>query len=359
MNPTAYGFMPPKVYAWNVGVQHKLASKLIFDIAYVGSKSEDLLRQQQINSVPLGATFLPQNQDPTNSSTSTVPGAKALPTDLLRPYQGYGTIRMWDYTGWGNYHALQTSIQRRFENGIMFSAFYVWSKSLTVANTDFSPGLPTTDKDLIKKYDYSYTDYDRPHNIVLNFIYQTPKWASGAAGYLVNDWQLSGIYRWSSGRPYAINYSIPGVGNANLSGTDNPAARISVTCDPGSGSSSDPYKQLNTSCFAPPQPGSDGLESARFFLHGPATNNLDLSISKVIPIGKQVRFEVRLDAFNALNHTQYTGVNATANFASVTDPTITNAAYDANGNLVRNNGFGTINGVANPRTFQLVTRLTF
>jgi hypothetical protein len=29
-------------------------------------------------------------------------------------------------------------------------------------------------------------------------------------------------------------FSIPGVGNANLSGTDNPAARIVVTCDPGS-----------------------------------------------------------------------------------------------------------------------------
>jgi hypothetical protein len=31
--PTAYGFVPPKVYAWNIGVQHKLAGKLIFDIA--------------------------------------------------------------------------------------------------------------------------------------------------------------------------------------------------------------------------------------------------------------------------------------------------------------------------------------
>ena len=32
--------------------------------------------------------------------------------------------------------------------------------------------------------------------------------------------------------------------------------------------------------------------------------------------------------FNALNHTQFTGVNATANFASLTDRTITNLPYD-------------------------------
>jgi hypothetical protein len=52
-------------------------------------------------------------------------------------------------------------------------------------------------------------------------------------------------------------------------------------------------------------------------------------------------------------------VNNTVNFASLTNPTITNLPYDAAGNLVRNNGFGSINGVAPPRRLQLVTRLTF
>ena len=74
---------------------------------------------------------------------------------------------------------------------------------------------------------------------------------------------------------------------------------------------------------------------------------------------KTVKFEFRVDMFNALNHTQFTGVNTTANFASLTDRTITNLPYDANGALVQPNGFGTINGVAPPRTLQLVTRVTF
>jgi hypothetical protein len=132
-----------------------------------------------------------------------------------------------------------------------------------------------------------------------------------------------------------------------------------VTCDPGRGWGSDPYKQIDVSCFAPPQPGSVGMESARYFLHGPPVNNLDRSLSKSFAFGKGIRLEVRLDAFNALNHTQFTGVNATAAFASLTDWTITNLAYDASGNVVRNNGFGSITGVRPPRTLQLVTRLTF
>ena len=359
MTPTAYAFKPPVVYAWNVGVQHKLWHAFNLDLAYVGSSSKDLLRIEQINAVPLGAKFLPENQDPTRAP-SAVRGATALPDDLLRPYQGYGNIRMWGYTGYGNYHSLQTSLNRRFDNGLMFSVFYVWSKALGINNGDGWAGRPNASDAEIRRADYSYVDYDRPHNFVVNFIYQTPKVAKGALGLLANDWQISGVYRWTSGTPYAIGYSIPGIGPANLTGNDgSPAARVVVTCDPGKGWSSDPYKQLDTSCFAPPQPGSDGTESARFFVHGPPVNNLDLSLSKTFAVRNRVRLEVRLDAFNALNHTQFTGVNSTVSFASLTNWTVTNPAVDASGNVVRNNGFGSISGVRAPRTLQLVTRLTF
>ena len=360
LNPSAFDFKPPKVYQWNVGAQHKLWSNVIFDVAYIGSSSTDLLRQAQINAVPRGAKFQPENQDPTRAPSST-PGATALPDDLLRPYPGYGNILMWDYSGYSNYHALQTSLTRRFDNGLMFSAFYVWSKTLTINNDDFTPGLANASKEEVRRLDYSLANYDRPHNFVVNFIYQTPKVASGVLGVLANDWQISGVYRWTSGRPYAVNFSIPGVGNANLVGNDgNPPARVVLTCDPGSGWSGDPYQQIgNTACFAPPQPGSDGSESPRFFVRNPPINNLDLSISKRFPVKGGVNLEVRLDAFNALNHTQFTGVNNTVSFRSLSDPTITNLPYDASGNLVRNNGFGSINAVAPPRTLQLVTRLTF
>jgi hypothetical protein len=359
LNPSAFDFDVPKVYQWNLGVQHKLFHAITFDIAYVGSTSKNLLLQEQINAVPYGAKFLPQNQDPTRAPSAT-PGATALPDDLLRPYKGYNNIRMWGYEGYGNYHALQTSLNRRFDNGLMFGVFYVWSKALTINNTDFAPARPNVSDDERRRADYSYAEYDRPHNFVVNFVYQTPKVAKGALGVIANDWQISGIYRWTSGRPQAIGFSIPGIGAANLTGSDgNQNARVVLTCNPGSGWSSDPYRQFNTSCFAPPQPGSDGTESARFFLRNPPINNLDLSVSKSIPVGNRVKLEVRLDAFNALNHTQFTGLNSTVNFASLTNPTITNLSHNANGDLIRNNGFGSINGVAPARTLQLVTRLTF
>jgi len=358
MQPTAYDFVPPRVTAWNVGLQHKVWRAVTLDIAYVGSVSKNLLEYNQINALPLGTLYKPENQDPTKAASST-PGGAALTTDLLRPYQGYGGIRLWEATAESNYHALQTSVNRRFDNGLMFSVFYVWSKTLGTANTDWSTRIPYASDEENRRINYSYTDYDRPHNFVVNFVYQLPKFSDGGLGFLVNDWQISGIYRWTSGRPYGIGWSIPGIGNNNLTGGTDVTPRVVLNCDPGSGSSGDPYSQIDTGCFGPPQVGSKGDESSRFFLHGPSINNLDLSVSKSFTFGKGIRLEVRLDAFNALNHTQFTGVNSTVNFASLTDPTITNLPYDASGNLVRNNGFGTINGVAPARQLQLVTRLTF
>jgi hypothetical protein len=360
MQPTAYNFRPPKVTAWNVGVQHKLWRAITLDLAYVGSVSKNLLEQDQINAVPLGAMFLPENQDPTRAPSST-PGSTALTTDLLRPRPGYGAIRYWDATGESNYHALQTGVNRRFDNGLMFSVFYVWSKTLSTGNTDWTVRYPYSTDEENRRVNYSYADYDRPHNFVVNFVYQTPKVADGALGILANDWQISGIYRWTSGRPYAINWSLPGginQGNSNLlTGGTDVGSRVVLTCDPGKGWGDDPYQQIDPSCFAPPQVGSRGDESARFFLHLPPINNLDLSVAKAFTLGKQVRLEVRLDAFNALNHTQFTNINNTANFDS--QGRITNLSYDASGNLARNNGFGSISQVAPPRTLQLVTRLTF
>jgi hypothetical protein len=357
--PTAYDFAPPMVYAWNIGLQQKLGRAVTFDVAYVGSSSKGLLSGEWINAVPYGAKFLPENQDPTRPP-SPIPGASALPDDLLRPYPGYSEIGLVDYRGYSNYHSLQTSLQRRFDNGFMFSVFYVWSKALGVNNSDWDNVRPNASDEEIRRADYSYLDYNRPHTFVVNFVYQTPRVAHGALGVLANDWQISGVYRWMSGTPYPIDFFIPGIGAGNLTGSDfRQNARVIVTCDPGKGSSGGPYRQLDTGCFAPPQTPSDGTESARYFVHGPGVNNLDLSVSKAFKIGDRVRFEVRLDAFNALNHTQFSGVNNTAVFVSQSDPTILNLPYDAGGNLVQENGFGTISGVRPPRTIQLVTRLTF
>jgi hypothetical protein len=195
---------------------------------------------------------------------------------------------MWDYSGWANYHALQTSISRRFENGIQFSAFYVFSKTLTTNSTDgagaggggndTTSGLPASNKDLIRQYDYSLADYDRPHNFVFNFIYQTPRVASGVLGYLVNDWQLSGIYRYSSGRPYKVGFSIPGHRQREPDRQRRQPGRAHrAHLRSGQRLQRRSVQAARHECFAPPQPAAS-VSSPAASSCTPATNNLDLSL---------------------------------------------------------------------------------
>ncbi len=47
------------------------------------------------------------------------------------------------------------------------------------------------------------------------------------------------------------------------------------------------------------------------------------------------------------------------NFASLTNPTVANLPRNAAGDLTNRTGFGSVSGVAAPRTLQLVTRVTF
>ena len=192
MNPSAFDFKPPKVQQWNIGLQHKLTGEIIADIAYVGSKSTDLLRQVQINAVPFGATFR-RGESGSDPRPEFDTGANALPNDFLRPYPGYANIRMWDYSGYGNYHALQTSVTRRFDRGFAFDGFWVWSKTLGIDSTDGAAGVPNLSDAETRRLDYSLVDYDRPHNILLSGIYALKSYTDNKAlGLLINDWQLRG-----------------------------------------------------------------------------------------------------------------------------------------------------------------------
>jgi hypothetical protein len=263
---------------------------------------------------------------------------------------------MWGSYGESNYNALQTSLSRRFDNGLLVGVTYTFSRTLGTGANDYS-GMRIDGLD--RQYNYGLLQSDQPHNFVANFVYQTPKFAKGALGAIANGWQISGIFRYASGYPYAINYKFTDGTGSNVITGSGQGGRIVLVGDPGPGWSSDPYAQVNQAAFAPPQPGSIGIESSQFFLHSAPIQNLDLSLSKSFQLQGRAKLEVRLDAFNALNHVNIFGINNTIEFASLKTPTVNNGAYKADGTVRDKVGFGAVNNVYPGRQLQLVTRLTF
>ena len=350
----------PTTYAYNLGVQYKLPYESVLDVSYVGTSGQHLLQRRNINAPNYGAAYLAQNQDPT-AAANTLPGATALPVDFLRPYQGFGQIQYIEPSSSSNYHSLQTSLNRRFTKGLLLGVNYTWSKVLGTISADL-PGVAGFGAPHIldnRRANYGPLDFDRRHNFNINWVWQLPKATDKRGlGYAINDWQLSGIYRFVTGQPYNVGFNIPGLSAYTLTGTQNlEGARIVLLKNPGTGNSSDPYRQFDVSAFTTPTPGSTGFESGRNFLYRAPINSWDLSLSKRFQVKESVGFEIRLDAFNAFNHTQFDAVNTTLNVTSLTNPTPTNLGSESARNLWT--GFGAITSVRPPRNLQLSARFQF
>jgi hypothetical protein len=180
---------------------------------------------------------------------------------------------------------------------------------------------------------------------------------------------LSGIWTASTGTNYSVAVSYQGGatgnGNQNITGSPNYGGRVRILSDPGSGCSSDPYRQFNSGAFGVPLVGSLGLESGADYLRGCFSSALDLTIARSIRLGRGRQIQFRLDAFNATNRAGITGRNSTLSVASPTDPAPANLPFDPSGNLVtsrsqpKNAGFGVANAYQAPRTMQAQIRFSF
>jgi hypothetical protein len=183
---------------------------------------------------------------------------------------------------------------------------------------------------------------------------------------VVNDWQLSGVFTGGSGARYTVGYGYQtGGGNVNITGSPNYAGRVLITGDPGSGCSSDQYRQFNTAAFSGPSVGSVGLESGQNYLIGCADHRWDFAIARNVRLGGGRVVQLRVDLFNAFDTVIFTNRNATLNLQSPTDQTVTNPQFDLQGNLVStrltptNAGFGAATAANPMRSVQAQIRFQF
>jgi hypothetical protein len=212
---------------------------------------------------------------------------------------------------------------------------------------------------------------NRPHTLKVNAVWALPKLSADspalkAVGYVVNDWQLSGVLTAGSAQKYDATFLYNANGSAiNLTGSPSYNGRIVIAGDPGSGCSGNPYAQFNTAAFSGPMYGSLGLESGRNLLSGCADHTVDLAIARNIPFGGARQAQLRIDLFNAFNTVIYNSVVTQLQLNSPTDQTVRNSQYNADGTLSsarvqpKNAGFGAANGAQPMRTVQIQLRFQF
>jgi len=367
----------PTVYNYSLGVQRELPFKLLLDVSYVGSHGSHLTSRYPFNEPAFGSAWLPENQDPT--LTPMYDGTTTLPVDFTRPYVGYagyggvsggnhpgGGGFITDFGGSSNYNALQLSLNRRLAAGLQFGISYSWSKSLGTQSEIDQPQHPTNNR----LANYGPLTFDRTHNFVGNFIYRLPAPFKGGSGVaynlgrsILNGWELSGITTFMSGAPTDVMYGVLGMSGALLNrmitGSEPQSPRVVMSGDPNLSRSSRTLGMfVDSSVFHPAVKGSQGMDSGRGKIVGPGTNNWDISLFKRVPLGKsEERYvQLRMEMYNAFNHTQFSGFNTFILFDQAGN--IINLASDSN-----RFGFGAQGSnpyqIRSPRRIQLAMKFYF
>ena len=210
-----------------------------------------------------------------------------------------------DWYGWrlrdSSYHSLQASVTRRLSKGLRLQASYTWSKSLD-NNSGSGTGATFTgvDGDQTRlSLNRGPSDFDRTNRFVLNFSYQVPNWGYGlkdtAVGKrLFGGWQLAGVTILQSGTPFSILDTSGAALYGPSSSRASWAPGATIESAQSSGRTQDRLnKYFNTAAFV--RSGDLFGDSSRNLLRGPSQNNLDFSISKMIPIREKINMEWRTE----------------------------------------------------------------
>jgi len=289
----------PYVQTYSLEIQRELTPGWAASLAYVGSRGVHLDRARNINQ-PLGSG---------NFDFDTRLNTREIPTELIRPFQGYTNISQIENTGSSTYHSMQATLKRRFSKGLLFDIVYTWSRTITDAS-DFGEN-PQDSYNL--NAERAAASFDRTHMLILNYIYELPflRDQSKLAGKMFGGWQVSGITQFQSGTPRNLGLTGASIG---LAARPNLKSGASIT------GPKTVAQWFNTAAFEAPAFGFFG-SAGRNLIRGPGIHNWDFAVFKNFGIREKTRLQFRAEWFNFFNHTNFDGVSTTlgaGNFGQIT-----------------------------------------
>jgi hypothetical protein len=345
-------YSTPSAYNWSVGLRREIGWGTSMDATYTGSAGRHLEMYYNLNPVPDGAKFDPANHDPGSTSPTAV-----LPDNFLRPYYGYGPIRVRGNSGTSDYNAFQLQVNRRYIHGFQFGAAYTLQRARGLADED--PGNLSITLNRPQSFFYGELAQSNRHTLVVNYAWDISQdhFSSALLHQALDGWQLSGENAFVSGdwAPVVLtttdSFDFTG-GDGGTGGDLGGGLRIVVpvmTCDPMAKTGSPLTGFFDTSCFARPSGRGDYGNAPRNAVRKPGIDNWNLALFKNFRISGRRAFQYRLEAYNVLNSVQFADVDRTARFDT------TGAQVNAN--------FGTAIGIASPtrppRTLQMSLRFNF
>ena len=307
----------PTVHHVNTSFQRQLTNNLMVDVAYIGRFGFKLEGHRHFNP----AQFINSPRTGQAPSTQNVNERVLYEPGIIGPTSRVLETR---YRSW--YHGLELKATRRFSHGFMFSGFYTLSKALDEL-LDSGAGLTAG---VANPFDLSVmkgrAEFDRRHVFGFSWMFeQSRRLENRVLDALLTGWAVSGVHNVASGNPLnfvmGTDVALDGTG-----GTNRQLAQLA----PGMTAKDIKRKHqsrddfinafFNTAAFVPVSQLPRGIYGnvEKSAISGPAMARSDFAVMRsfTLPGREGLRFQVRVELFNALDQVNFNQPNQVVSAAS-------------------------------------------
>jgi hypothetical protein len=333
------------------GIERSLPLGLSLEVDYVGNEAHHLAYSVPYNYVPysqVGAVTLANT---------------TLASQEARPFPTLSSINGVDDVGNSNYNGLQVSIKRQFDKRLAVLSNYTYSKSLDDGSTIYNFSAPNgsanaqyTVDAASRRADFTTSNIDATQVLNIGLVYTTP------GPWWTRDWHISPIFVGHTGLPVNITQSneITNVSQQRPNGSTK-----TLKVHPTVTGAALQYLDSATDTNFPLTPSgpvystingvrtqvvSVGLGTTpRDSVREPGDMDFDASVAKDFKIYERFKFQFRMDAFNVINHANFTAPSGS----------LTVTATGSTATFNTSSGFGKITGTQAPRQMQASARFFF
>ena len=305
----------PRTFQYSFGLQQRLPWNSMVEATYVGSMTVHAPMAAQLDYYPLSDVLIGQNTNsflnrkvnnpfygilPATSTQGASPQIAAQ--ELMRPYPEFNGITFSTFP-WARYRydALQLRAEKRFfgnrQAGALTLIFaYTFSKNWQDSN------LLNNWNYLNEKPVHELTNYDKPQSVAFSGVWDLPfgknraiQPANKFVSAVVGGWGMNWAYRFNSGYPVSMGNWVFSCSSYLV---DN--------------QSHDHWFNNTPSCYrAVPsyylRTNPDRFENLRQM----DNHTVNLSLTRTFQVTERTRFQLRGEAFNAMNHPLYGAPNTT------------------------------------------------
>ncbi|MCU1330810.1 MAG: Cna domain protein [Bryobacterales bacterium] len=265
---------------WNLAVQRQLPGGFALDVAYVGNHgvnfnlNENINRGKVIGAGTAGQPFF-----------ATLGKTAAITQQYL-----YLTSR---------YNSLQVKLNKQMSHGLSATTSYTWAHGLDYNNDASSFNI------YLVRTNYATGDFDRTHSFAQSFNWEMPfgkkgLWfRSGVGSWILGGWQASGVITDATGAPLDLSASATGLNLPTAINRPNQIAPLTYPKGVGPGTT-----WFSTASYVTPAALTFG-NVGRNTVRGPGSFNVDISLSRRIPVTERIGIDFRFETFNTTNHPHF------------------------------------------------------